>query len=368
MENTDYLTTQLISYYGNKRKLLSLIAEGVGKAKSKLGNSKLRALDGFAGSGVVSRFLKRTCSLVVSNDLERYSETIARCYLTNATDVNVEWLDKTAAELEARKLRSDLEPGIMSRIYAPADDDDIQLGERGFFTTENARIIDNIRRTIDELVEEDKRHLFIAPLLAEASTHVNSPGHFGGFYKSTETGKAQFGGDKRDYLHRIIPQVVAKAPILSSYDCESLVTRQDTNQLIRELDPVDVAYFDPPYSRLIYGQFYFLLNVIDEYVESDDVTEVAGRPRDWNRSNYNSISGARSAISDLIDNVKASFVLLSYSNEGLIKHEELVDILQQRGSVEVISREHNSYKHGRKKPTRKPKTAERLYILEKSTG
>lgn len=365
MENTDYTTKQLITYYGNKRKLLDLIGQGIDVAVGRLGRTSFSFLDGFAGSGVVSRSVKSRASKIHSNDLERYSETIARCYLTNASEVDLAWLSGIADELEKSKNRDDLGPGLISRLYAPEDDTDIKRGERGFFTTENALIIDNIRRTIDELVEPEQRHLFIAPLLSQASTHVNSPGHFGGFYKNSKTGIAQFGGDNRDYLRRITPPICAEAPVLSNYDCESAVHRMDTNALVRKIEDVDIAYFDPPYSRLIYGQFYFLLNVIDEYIEPKNITDVAGRPRDWNRSNYNSISGAKAAMTRLMRDTPAKFILMSYSNEGLIPHDVIMGILEAYGSASVAEKSHDAYRRGGGKRKGKPKTAERLYILEK---
>ena len=52
--NTDpYLTTQIITYMGNKRKLLYKIKEIVVSLENKE-NRKLSIGDGFSGSGIVS--------------------------------------------------------------------------------------------------------------------------------------------------------------------------------------------------------------------------------------------------------------------------------------------------------------------------
>src|SRR6266545_1474829 len=54
-ENSDYLSRQLITYIGNKRALLGPIVRAVEQVKRRLGKNRLRVVDAFSGSGVVSR-------------------------------------------------------------------------------------------------------------------------------------------------------------------------------------------------------------------------------------------------------------------------------------------------------------------------
>ena len=35
------------------------------------------------------------------------------------------------------------------------------------------------------------------------------------------------------------------------------------NELVKEIEPVDLAYFDPPYNQHPYGSNYFMLNIIN---------------------------------------------------------------------------------------------------------
>ena len=87
-ESSDYLTTQLLTYLGNKRALLPFLGAGVEIVKQSLGKERLTFFDAFSGSGVVSRYVKRHANLIVANDLERYSEVVNRCYLTNRADID----------------------------------------------------------------------------------------------------------------------------------------------------------------------------------------------------------------------------------------------------------------------------------------
>jgi len=57
-----YLTEQLTTYLGNQRALLPFIGQAIEQVKRRLGRSRLRCFDVFSGSGVVSRYLKRSLS------------------------------------------------------------------------------------------------------------------------------------------------------------------------------------------------------------------------------------------------------------------------------------------------------------------
>lgn len=57
-ESPGYLSSQIITYLGNKRSILHYINDAVCKVKEKLGKEKLNMLDAFSGSGIVSRLFK----------------------------------------------------------------------------------------------------------------------------------------------------------------------------------------------------------------------------------------------------------------------------------------------------------------------
>lgn len=92
--------------------------------------------------------------------------------------------------------------GIITENYSPKDDNNIQEGERVFYTHENAMIIDTIRFAIDKYVPNEYKKYFIAPLLYEASVHVNTSGVFKGFYKSKISNVGKFGGERRKCIRK----------------------------------------------------------------------------------------------------------------------------------------------------------------------
>ena len=111
-ESKEYLSTQILTYLGNKRALLDFLGEGVAMVRKALGGRRISFFDAFSGSGIVSRYMKQHATLIVASDLERYSEIVNRCYLTNKS--SIDWDDfnsifcrKACYERRIRILRDD---------------------------------------------------------------------------------------------------------------------------------------------------------------------------------------------------------------------------------------------------------------------
>ena len=121
-ESPAFLTQQVITYLGNKRALLAPILSAVDTVKRRLGCDRLRSLDLFSGSGIVSRALKAHSSVLYANDLEFYASVINECYLANATTKLLAQLSALHRELMQR-IDSGLDAGFITHLYAPQDDD-----------------------------------------------------------------------------------------------------------------------------------------------------------------------------------------------------------------------------------------------------
>lgn len=365
-ENAEYLTEQIITCIGNKRALLSFIGTAVDAVKEKLCKDKLDIADVFSGSGVVSRFFKQHAGALYSNDLEDYCATINRCYLANKSEIDFDLLrgyySRVKKELDTRPLQG----GFISEMYAPEDDADIKPGERVFFTARNARYIDTARRLIGELPEPYKTFL-LAPLLYEASVHNNTGGVFKGFYKNSKTGIGQFGGDGENALQRIKSDIELKMPVFSNFECRTRVFQKDANLLAPELPPVDLVYMDPPYNQHPYGSNYFMLNLINGYKRPAEVSRVSGIPAVWNKSQYNKKSSARESVFDLCSKARARFLLVSFSSEGFIGRDEMVETLSSLGEVRVLDKEYNTFRACRNLGGRDAHVREYLFLVEKRT-
>ncbi|MBR4170828.1 MAG: DNA adenine methylase [Kiritimatiellae bacterium] len=363
-ESKEYLSTQILTYLGNKRSLLHFLGEGVLSVRKSLDGKRISFFDAFSGSGIVSRFMKRHSSLIIANDLERYSEIVNQCYLTNRSSIN--WLDfNEAFEEYVRYTNEHLNPGIISELYTPQDDHDIKPGERVFYTKENALILDSARTAIDKVVPTQYFTLILAPLLAEASIHPNTSGVFKGFYKNRD-GIGAFGGEGKNALPRICGKVRLQKPILSNFECQSEVMRGDVNEVIKNISEVDLAYFDPPYNQHPYGSNYFMLNLLIDNRKPKEISKVSGIPKDWNHSQYNRKTEAESAFFSLLENTPAKFLMISYNSEGFIKKESFMSFLTTLGKVSQLETEYNTFRGSRNLRDRSLTVTEYLFLVERS--
>ena len=364
IENEDYLTKQILTYLGNKRSLLSFIGKGVHLVQQKLGKKKLNIFDIFSGSGIVARYFKQFSDNLFVNDLEKYSKITNECYLANATDINLSELQRIHRDLLHTISENPLIEGFITELYAPKEDDNIQEGERVFYTHRNAMYIDTMRQLIDG-VDFSLQKFFLAPLLSQASVHSNTSGMFKGFHKNPSTGIGQFGGGNKDALLRIKGDIELPFPVFSNFQCNSVIYNSDSNEIVKTAPEVDLAYLDPPYNQHPYGSNYFMLNLILENRWPEAVSRVSGIAEGWNRSAYNKKQFAYDALSELVANIKAKYILISFNSEGFISLDEMKTMLTQVGKVEVLETNYNAFRGCRNFENRSVHVTEYLYLVEK---
>jgi adenine-specific DNA-methyltransferase len=363
MDINDYVNQPMMSYLGNKRKLISHITKYVEMDKPKT------ALDGFSGSGVVSRALKPYLKQLYVNDLELYSIAIGKAYLAN---IGGNTLDRFREFLENLNSRVDLlvasrkAPIInpVSSYYSPIDTNNISEGERCFYSSENGMRIDHyisLLANIEQfrLKAADKelfRDIAIGNLLVKCSIHTNTSGVFKGFYKVDGIG--HWGGYKEHDLQRILRPIRIECPIFYNNSCDVNYNIGTINDFWDNYssDTIDFAYYDPPYNQHPYGSNYFMLNVIynsiynRDYSLNIDHSSISGIPKDWTRSYFNYSKTALSAITDMIDMTKGKNILVSYSDSGMISKEDILEILDSRGETTV---QEISYKNLNSRPNKK---------------
>ncbi len=361
-ENPRFLQEQIITYLGNKRRLLDFIGRAVEQVRERLGGRKLRCFDAFSGSGIVSRFLKQHSSLLYTNDLEDYSRILNTCYLSNSDAVQAANLPELHARL-VQEIEANPTPGLLAELYAPQNDADIRPGERVFYTRRNAVYLDTARQCIARLPLELQPY-FLAPLLCEASVHTNTAGIFKGFYKNRE-GIGKFGGRGANALQRIMAPIQLPLPIFSRFDCELHVLQSDATAAAATLPELDLAYLDPPYNQHPYGSNYFMLNLLLDYNKPQQLSKVSGIPAGWNRSSYNKRAQVQQALDSLLAALPARFVLISYNSEGFISLPDMLTLLNKHGKVEHMQTDYATFRGCRNLRARALSVKEYLFLLEK---
>jgi len=341
---------QLITYMGNKRKLIDVIEHEVSTLETVLGG-RMSVAEAFTGSGVVSRMLRDHASSLYVNDSAAYSEQISLCYLrplaSRSWAAVVALVDKATTYADAVEAGTAAAPRWVRDHWSCADPDNVRPDERLYYTPQNATRIDAYREFIERQCPAGLKPYLLAPLLHLASVHVNTSGHFAAFYRDAE-GRGACGGKTGTDIRRITTPIVLVPPDLPPVDPAITVAVEVTRSPVRTwattLPAVDLVYIDPPYNKHPYATYYFMLDVIAEWnLGCRPADTLRGQHADWVRSPFNSSRHARAAMTALVTGVRAKFILLSYNSKGIIREEEMRELLEGVGRVELRRLTHNTY-------------------------
>ena len=378
-----YLKEQLITYIGNKRRLLPLIYEALKQGRSAQGSDVF--VDMFSGSGVVSRLARLMGFSVCSNDWEEYSRILGMSHLTlSQSDIPRLFGSRDALKDLLREINSlsvpHEEDRYISLYYSPSSSDiamaDYRV-ERLFYTRENALRIDAIRSYIEQNyppgstgADLEIRNLLIGLLLGECSKHTNTSGVFKAFHKG-------FGGHGQDALTRILKKIELPWPVLPAHAAPARVFCQDANILAAsgEIPEGGITYLDPPYNQHQYGSNYHMLNTIALWDkipapmvlnEKGVLREKAAIRKDWvkTRSSYCYRSKAEEAFAGLMKSIRSDKILISYSNDGVIPFERMMDICDEKGKTGILSNEYTKYRGGRQSNHRLHSNIEYVMTVE----
>lgn len=358
--NSPYLTKNIITYIGNKRKLLMPISDIVDDITEKNPSFKT-CLDSFSGSGIVSRLLRLKGFEVHANDLEEYTMPINYAFLKLKKDPLTEKDYETL-----NNIKSTNRP-YFSKHYAPANTKKLDLkNERLFYSRENAIFIDGVLETIENW-PLDKKNAVLASLLFKMSKHNNTSGVMKGFYNG-------WGGSNSDNLSRILGKITIEpinyiqAPIGYVYN-----QKAEELQSNSKCPSVDIAYLDPPYNGHQYSSNYHLLNSAIKYDFYDPGSmhlkkNKVGIRRDHNRSSFCYKGKVEETFEILFRNIEAKYTILSYNNEGLLSINKIKAIAKKYfTSINMVSKSHKKYAggYGGYANTKNKKVKEHFIILKK---
>ena len=368
---SEYVFHQLIPYIGNKRKLLGFIQQALKKTDAA---PPATFLDLFAGSGVVSRMAKKMGFRVISNDWEPYAQQINRSYI----ECNVApafrhfgGYENAITELNTAPPQEDW----ITRHLCPSDDAEYDVGkERMFYTRTNGMIMDGMRNQLHRWQEEGllsplETSCLLAPMLYQACYTSNTSGVFKGFHNG-------WGGQTKTALYRILSQFQLKPAIFCDNSEDNVVYKMDgiklATKLKEEAEVIDIAYLDPPYNQHPYGSNYHVLNTLTLWDRPPLTQQIEGRNKsaireDWRterRSPYNHRREAAKAYDDLLSAINASYILTSYSTDGMIPLTSLVTSCIKRGHTDFVLQQYKRYRVSSQRFSLKPVNVELILIVD----
>jgi adenine-specific DNA-methyltransferase len=303
-----------VRYIGSKARVVDEISEILGHPNEGDGFF----VDAFCGTGVVAGAAADLGWSVRINDHLLSSASLAVAQLLAHSDVPFKDLGGYDRVI---KTLNGVEPvdGFFWREYSPAS----ELG-RMYFSEQNARYIDSARTLLnqwraDGALNSDEDALLTADLISAAARVANIAGTYGCFL-TYWTGAAT-----RPIIFE--PRLLRDEPVEHEAFCRDVVDVPIGSR--------DVAYFDPPYTKRQYAAYYH----INETLAYGDEPELIGKTglRAWREkaSDYCYKLRALRALTELITNTPARRILLSYSNEGHVRLEDLAEAIAPLGELEI---------------------------------
>lgn len=305
-------------YIGSKARLAEHLAEFIGSPPAP----QCRFVDAFCGTGAVSEVAAGLGWPVWLNDHLTSAGIVAASRLISKGEV---YFKPLGGHAKAIKYLNALPPinGYIWREYSPASKKAAGI-ERRYFTQENAGRIDAVRSQIRQwkdsgYLADVEEQLLIAELLSATNRVANIAGTYGCFL-STWTRQSE-------------SALTLHPSKLKAKKTELIVTNEDVANLT--VQPDDLVYLDPPYTKRQYASYYHILETIS--LGDEPVVEGVAGLRPWKdkASDYCYKTRALQALANLITKLNAKRILLSYSAEGHVPIEALHNELERIGRVET---------------------------------
>ena len=340
-------------YIGNKTNLLENINQVI---KDNCQGDEKSFCDLFSGTASVARYFKNRYR-IISNDLLYFSYILQKATISNNEIPKFEKLKKELKKenilyyLETVDIKDKKYKSFIYDNYSPN-----KKCERMYLTPENAKRIDFIRNTIEKwkkekLINENEYFYLLASLVEGVPFVSNITGTYGAYLKTW---------DKRAFKKF----EMIRLNVINNYESNECY-REDANELIKKISG-DILYIDPPYNSRQYLPNYHLLETIARYDEPEINGKTGIRTYDKEKSNYCIKSKVYDEIEELISNAKFKHLIVSYNQDGLLKKEEIEQILKKYGDKDTYKLYQIPYKQYQNKLTKKiEKHYEYIFYIKK---
>jgi adenine-specific DNA-methyltransferase len=324
-----------LNYIGSKHtlcnKILDIFQKNIPDCREK------SFLDLFAGTGTIGFHCLPLFRTVSANDWEYYSYVINRALLI------VPYTEVIASKIEECNALEEEEGGglIYKELAAPHTQDGMNTVCRMFFTTNNAKKADAIRlylnrEKMDKKIDENEYIFLLASLLTSIDKVANTTSVYGSFLKTFKASALK---------PLILEPIHTRKQIPNQENRVFNEKAEDVFHTFKEkVIHYDVVYLDPPYNQRQYAANYSPLNFIAEYNPDKVLKGKTGLLEGYNKSDFCSKTKAKTAFQNLFASINATYLFLSYNNEGILDINTLKTILLEKGDVTLYTIPYKKYK------------------------
>ena len=300
-------------YLGNKTRMLENINSVI------LDNNITEGIfcDLFAGSGSVGDYFKERFQ-IISNDYLHSLSIVNKAKLENKDIPSFkDFIKKYGIDPFTyfnNKIYISDSQFFITNNYSPK-------GNRQFFTEKNATKIDGIRIETEKLYKDfiidlKERNFLIASLIESVMGVSNTTGTYEAYLKNWDNRALK--------EFELQPINIRKANKIFN----NTIYNKYSNELLRKIAG-DVLYIDPPYTVTDYNSAYHVLESISKY-DYPTIGGITGRRKEiTKKSKYTKKKQALINFEDLFRQANFNHILVSYSTQGLVSVDELVDLAKK---------------------------------------
>lgn len=349
-----------MKYIGNKTNLLDFIEDSLKTAGVRLEGS---FTDLFSGTTSVAEHFKKIGLSVTSNDFMTYSYVFQKAFIESNKIPNFERIlnklkipSSSLPEEQVLDYLNKLSPieGYFFNNYGDGGSE-----RRMYFTRENACQIDAIREEIEkwrvnEFISQSEYYYLLAVLIDAADHVANMSGTYGAFLKI--------------WRSVALKRIELKArPVYNNFK-SNYVYQGSAEELISKISG-DILYLDPPYNSRQYAPNFHVLESLAVWDKQELVGKTGLRNYDNQKSDFSSKSKAISALENVVSAANFEYIALSYNNEGIIPHDKILQILGNKGDLQIFTKEYRRFRTESNHAKRQykdvdDKTSEYLFLVK----
>ena len=303
----------MIKYLGSKKRLLPVLGEIFSRSGAKT------ALDLFTGTTRVAQEFKKRGGLVTAVDLSRYSKIFADCWIaTDSRSVNVKELDDAIRHLSSLEGQT----GYFTETFC--------IKSR-FFQPKNGAKVDAIR----EVIESDYKNSTLYPILLTslilAADRVDSTTGIQMAYVKSWSERSF------NDLELRIPELLPGS---------GAAIQGDALSLTESLGEFDLAYLDPPYNQHRYFSNYHIWETLVAWDKPDHYGIACKRidtRADSTKSRFNEKANMANSLRKVIQEIKASTIVISYNDESWVTSDELMEMCSHFEDARLLAFDSKRY-------------------------
>ena len=317
---------------GNKSKLLECIIPEI----EKLTDVGDVVCDIMAGTNSISYALKER-NFVISNDIQYYSYIVSKCLMRN---YSMPSLEEMHVELDGN-----YNDNKKSKEFSFFVDNYVDT----YFSYEQCVDIDCLRYAIENVLDPDRRALYLTLLMNTMCKAQSTTGHFAQFIDKNHKRAQEL--RKKSIYDLFFDKIKDFGEFVQS-DYDGVQTNLDYKILFESalMNDVKCFYLDSPYTSDQYSRFYHVLETVCKY----DNPQLNHKAK-YRSERYLSDFCYKKSVSDAFEHIisfcrsKNASLVISYSNHGVISVDSLMSICQKHYDnvdLKTIDFEHSSQGSG----------------------